>query len=168
MIGFKATLQKFGQQGEKTGWTYISIPRKIAEKIKPGTKKSFRVKGRIDEFAVSSVALIPMGDGDFIMAVNAIMRKAIKKQKGAGVSLELEEDVKPVPISAELLACLEDEPEANAYFKSLPGSHQHYYSRWIDSAKTDPTKTKRIATVLHAFSNKLSYAQMMQLQRKEM
>ncbi len=167
MIGFKATLLKFDKQGEKTGWTYVLIPQKIAEKIKPANKKSFRIKGRIDEFKIKSVALLPMGGGDFIMPVNAIMRKAIKKSKGATVVLEMEEDKAELKLSAELLACLADEPEAKAYFNSLPRSHQQYYSKWIESAKTDSTKTKRIATCINAFANKLSYSQMMQLQKKD-
>jgi len=48
----------------------------------------------------------------------------------------------------------------------LPGSHQQYFSRWIESAKTDATKTKRIAMAINAFSKKLGYSQMMQLQKK--
>lgn len=80
MIAFSATLLRFGQQGEKTGWTYILIPHAIAENLKPSNKKSFRVKGRIDAHnKVEAVALIPIGGGDFIFPVNAGMRKAIGK-----------------------------------------------------------------------------------------
>ncbi len=167
MIGFKAILLKFDSQGEKTGWTYILIPAKIAEKINPGTKKSFRVKGKIDEHKIRSVALLPMGGGDFIMPVNAVMRKAIKKTKAASVTVELEKDITPLKLSAELMACLKEEPDAKAYFESLPKSHQQYFSKWIESAKTETTKTKRIATAVTAFSNKLTYSQMMRLHRKD-
>ncbi len=167
MIGFKTQLLRFDKQGEKTGWTYILIPSKIAGKIKPSTKKSFRVKGKIDDHIIKSVALLPMGGGDFIMPVNATMRKAIKKMKGATVVVELEEDKAKLKLSKELLACLDDEPEGRGYFNSLPPSHQQYYSKWIEEAKTDTTKAKRISTCLEAFANKLSYSQMMQLHRKD-
>jgi len=165
MISFKATLQKFDQQGEKSGWTYIPIPAKIALQLKPGNKKSFRVKGSIDEFPIKSISLLPMGDGDFIMAVNAAMRKALMKRKGDVVKLSLEVDNAALKISAALLACMDDEPEAMAFFRKLPGSHQQYYSKWIESAKTDATKTKRIALAINAFSLKLSFAQMMRMQK---
>jgi hypothetical protein len=167
MIGFKTTLLKFGSQGEKTGWTYILIPGTIAEKIQPGTKKSFRVKGKIDDHKIKSVALLPMGEGNFIMPVNAAMRKAIRKTTGATVTVELQKDTAPLKLSAELMACLAEEPEARAYFDSLPKSHQQYFSKWIESAKTEVTKTKRIAACVTAFLNKLNYAQMLQLHRKE-
>ena len=167
MIGFKTTLLKFDKQGEKTGWTYILIPSKIAGKIKPGNKKSFRIKGKIDELKIKSVALLPMGGGDFIMPVNATMRKAIKKNKGATVIIEMEEDKAAPKLSAALLACLEDDPGSKSYFSKLPGSHQNYYSKWIESAKTDATKTKRIATCINAFANKLTFSQMMQMHKKD-
>jgi len=48
MISFHAVLQKFGDKGEKTGWTYIEVPAKMAGFLKENNKKSFRVKGKID------------------------------------------------------------------------------------------------------------------------
>ena len=35
MISFEATIQKFGNMGEKTGWIYIAVPVDIAVQIKP-------------------------------------------------------------------------------------------------------------------------------------
>ena len=70
---------KFGKQGEKTGWTYIEIPADLAQKLKPGNKKEFKVKGKLDKYVITRVSLLPMGSGIFIMALNAEMRKAIGK-----------------------------------------------------------------------------------------
>ena len=47
MLTFNTTIQKFGKQGEKTGWTYIVVPEKISKKLNPGVKKSYRVKGKL-------------------------------------------------------------------------------------------------------------------------
>jgi hypothetical protein len=49
----------------------------------------------------------------------------------------------------------------------LPGSHRNYFSKWIDSAKTDATKTKRIAMAVNALSKKWGYPEMMRNSRKE-
>ena len=70
MISFNATIEKFGKQGEKTGWMYIVVPSKVANKLNPGVKKSYRVKGKLDEHAIEKVSLIPMGEGDFITLEN--------------------------------------------------------------------------------------------------
>jgi hypothetical protein len=54
MIRFETIIKRFLSQGEKTGWTYIEIPVEIAQKLKPGNKKSFRAKGRLDEYCYAN------------------------------------------------------------------------------------------------------------------
>lgn len=167
MIKFSTTILKFDRQGEKTGWTYINIPAKIAKQLKPNNKKSFRVKGLLDEFAIEKVALMPMGEGDFIMAINAAMRKGIRKQKGAAIKVQLELDDAPILPPSELLECMDDEPEALKYFNSLPQGHRNYFTKWIDSAKTDTTKAKRIALVIKAMVRKIDFGAMLREERDE-
>ena len=117
MVTFTATIEKFDKQGEKTGWTYILIPRKIAGELNKGVKKSYRVKGKLDDTPIAQVALVPMGEGDFIMAINAAMRKGLGKRNGATVKVQLEPDKSKIVPPAELIACLQDEPEAYEYFQ---------------------------------------------------
>jgi hypothetical protein len=160
MIQFKATIKQFESQGEKTGWRYIEIPAALAQQLMPGTKKAFRVKGLLDSHPIEKISLVPMGGGDFILAVNSTIRKAIKKTTGAIVNVKLEVDNAPVIICPELIECLADEPAALAFFNKLPGSHQKYYSRWIESAKTEATKAKRIAQTVTACSRAMGYGEM--------
>ncbi|HEU4903615.1 MAG TPA: YdeI/OmpD-associated family protein, partial [Flavisolibacter sp.] len=138
MIHFKTTIKKFEKQGEKTGWTYISITQEQAERLKPATKVSFRVKGLLDDHGIEKTALLPMGDGSFIMPLNAAMRKALKKGKGDNVNVQLELDAEPVQHDADFLECLHDEPAALQTFQQLARGHQNYFSNWIQSAKTAP------------------------------
>ena len=166
MIAFTATLKQFAEQGEKTGWTYIEVPIDIAEKLKPGNKKSFRVKGLIDNYKIGGIALLPMGGGSFIMAVNAGMRKGIGKKKGAMVRVKLEEDKREFQFNKDFMDCMADEPVALQFFKTLPGSHQKYFSRWIDSAKTVETKARRIAWAVTALANKQGYGEMLRSHKK--
>lgn len=161
LVKFTTTILKFDDQGEKTGWSYIEIPADIAEQIKPNNKKSFRVKGKLDNYKISSVALMPMGNGNFIMPMNAAMRKATGKRKGATITVSLEEDKAPLKLNEDFIACLNDEPAALSHFNSLAGSHRNYFSKWIDSAKTEQTKTKRIAMAVSALSRNLGYPEMM-------
>ncbi|HVD98503.1 MAG TPA: YdeI/OmpD-associated family protein [Cytophagaceae bacterium] len=167
MIRFDAILLQFAEQGEKTGWTYLEVPAALAQKLKPGNKKSFRVKGKLDKFAFDGVSLLPMGEGDFIMAVNAEMRKGIRKIKGANVKVQMELDLHEKPLSAELMECLADEPKALKKFKSLPMSHQKYFSKWVESAKTDVTKAKRITQAVVALATGLGFSEMMKMNKKD-
>lgn len=145
MLQLTATIYKYDEAGEKTGWTYIHIPADAAQELKPGNKKSFRVKGIIDDTPVEGIALVPVGEGHFILPLNATLRRQLKKGKGATVQVKLEVDNKVIPPPEDLMACLADEPAALAYFNMLPPSHRLYYTRWINEAKTEPTRTKRIA-----------------------
>lgn len=167
MVKFTCKLEKFASQGEKTGWTYINVPASLAEQLKPGNRKSFRVKGKLDNYEISKVALLPMGDGDFILAVNATMRKAIRKQKGATVAVRLTVDEEPILPSKDFMTCLHDEPAALNFFEKLPRGHQNYFSKWIDAAKTEPTRAKRIAQAVNALAKKLGFPQMLRAAKAE-
>jgi uncharacterized protein YdeI (YjbR/CyaY-like superfamily) len=60
----------------------------------------------------------------------------------------------------DFIECLNDEPAALQYFNSLAAGHQRYFSKWIDSAKTEPTKAKRIAMAVTALARKMGYPEM--------
>ncbi len=167
MIQFNAVIKKFNEQGEKTGWSYIEIPEGIASKIKPGCKKSFRVKGSLDNYKIERTSLLPMGGGSFIIPINAAIRKALGKRKGAVIKVNLAEDKRDVEINKSFLICLADEPKALEFFNSLPGSHRNYFSKWIESAKTDETKIKRITRAVIALSRKLGYPEMLRMEKEE-
>jgi len=160
MVQFTTTILQFADQGEKTGWTYIRIPAAIVQKLKPGNKKSFRVKGRLDDYAIKKVALLPMGEGDFIMALNATVRKGIRKIKGAKLKVELEEDKTVIKPPADLMECLADEPKALEFFNTLARSHQNYFGKWVSDAKTVETRTRRIARVVNAMVKSMDFGQM--------
>lgn len=161
MTRFTATIKRFEKKGEKTGWSYIEISADLAQKLKSGNRKEFKVKGKIDNHPIRQVSLLPMGEGSFIMPLNSTIRKAIGKQQGATVIMDLAEDRSEFVLNKDFMDCLADEPAASSFFNTLPGSHQRYFSKWIDSAKTEPTKVTRIAQAVTALSKKQGYAEMM-------
>ena len=166
MIQFTTTILKFDKQGDKTGWMYIIITAALAEKLNPGVKKSFRVKGKFDEYVFKGVTLLPMGGGDFIIAFNATMRKGTGKRKGDKLKVQLEIDRKEYVLNPVFMDCLADDPHAMEAFKQMPRSHQNYYSKWIDSAKTESTQTKRIAIAVNSLAKKINFGQMLREQKK--
>ncbi|HVS95994.1 MAG TPA: YdeI/OmpD-associated family protein [Puia sp.] len=161
MVKFKAKILQFQQMGEKTGWSYILIPAKVAQELKPGNKRSFRVKGRLDDHPISGMALLPMGEGDFIMALKSAVRKTLRKQKGDTLEVQIEEDNKELVAPKDLLECLADEPEAQRHFKSLPKSHQNWYGNWVKAAKTQGTRARRIAQIVDGMVKRMSFQEML-------
>ena len=168
MIEFTTIILQFADQGEKTGWTYIEVPADIAQQLYPGNKKSFRVRGILDGFAVAGMALMPMGRGNFIMALKAEVRKGIRKSAGAMLQVKLEVDTDyKVEIPDELQECFDFEPDALEFFNSLPKSHREYFLKWINDAKTSETRAKRIVNTVNAMLRKWGYNVMMREMRKE-
>jgi hypothetical protein len=167
MVTFSAEIEKFAEMGEKTGWSYVFIPQHIAARIKADCKKSFRVKGKIDHTLIEGMATVPMGEGDFILALKASLRKQLRKEAGAVVNIELEEDKDfKMEIPEDLELCLSDEDHLMARFLKLPKSHQNWYINWVNSAKTEPTRTKRLVRIVSAMDREMTFAEMM-WERKE-
>jgi hypothetical protein len=159
LVSFKTILQKFNEKGEKSGWTYFTIPQHIANELNPTIKTSYRVKGKIDNMPIKMVALLPMGDGDFIIPFNQSYKKATGKKEGSSIEVLLEIDTDEFQISPDLLECLEDDAVAIAAFNKMPKSHQKYYSKWVESAKTYETKAKRISQTVFGLANGMDYGQ---------
>jgi hypothetical protein len=161
MVRFETIIKKFAQKGEKTGWTYFEVPADLAQKLKPGNRREFKVKGKLDTQPVRRISLLPMGGGHFIFVLNASLRKVLGKREGAMLKVSLEEDKSPFRFNQDFLACLDDEPRAKDFFLSLTGSHQRYFSKWIDDAKTDITRANRIAKAVNALARKMGYPEML-------
>lgn len=165
MITFSTKIQRFGKKGEKTGWTYISISEANAEKMNPGCRKSYRVKGTLDSFKIQKVAILPMGDGSFILPLNGQMRKATGKDLGDTLKVSIAHDARELQLNADFIECLKDDARAYEFFQTLPKGHQAYFSKWIDSAKTLSTKTKRITMAVIALAQKQGYGEMIRASR---
>jgi hypothetical protein len=167
MVEYSTVIHRFAEQGEKTGWTYIEVPADVAQQLKPNNKRSFRVKGTLDFFQIAGVALLPMGEGNFILALNADIRRGIRKSEGAMLKVVLEVDIEySVEPPPELLECLEEDPGSLAYYNSLPKSHRDYFIKWIDSAKTTPTRANRIVQMVNAMAMRWDYPTMIRANRK--
>lgn len=161
MIQFKAEIERFENMGEKTGWSYVFIPAILANQIKSDCKVSFRVKGKIDQVEVLGMAVMPMGEGDFILALKGELRKKLRKEAGASVELFLEEDKDfKIEMPEDLEMCLSEEQHLMANFLKQAKSHQNYYINWINQAKTEATRTKRLVMTVTAMDKQQDFGAM--------
>jgi Domain of unknown function (DUF1905)/Bacteriocin-protection, YdeI or OmpD-Associated len=144
LVNKKYLLEKFPGKG---GWTFARIPE-----ILPDKKAHFgwvKVRGTIDGFEIRKYHLMPMGNGKLFLPVKAEIRKKIKKREGDYVHVILYPDNEPLDIPEEMILCIQEEPEALEFFKSLSESEQKYYIQWIYSAKKEETKIDRLATCIN-------------------
>lgn len=143
-------LEKYPGKG---GWTFARIPE-----IKQDKKAHFgwvKVRGTIDGFEIRKYHLMPMGDGNLFLPVKVEIRKKVKKEAGDFVHIILFPDTEPLEIPEEMLLCLQDEPKAFNFFKSLSESEQKFYIQWIFSAKKEETKIDRLAKSINRLSQGL-------------
>ncbi|MEO5581538.1 MAG: YdeI/OmpD-associated family protein [Saprospiraceae bacterium] len=165
MIEFKARLEKFGSNKDKTGWTYVVIPSQKAQLL-TSQKTTFRIKGSIDQHKIKQVAILPSGEGNFILAVNAGMRKFILKKPGEEVVLKIDIDHSELLPDQDFLDCLYELPRAVKTFEALPKSHQNYFTKWIQTAKTPDTKANKIAMAIDALSRGLRFNEMLREKKR--
>lgn len=168
MIDFNTLILQFGAYGDKTGWTYILIPADQAQLLKPGDKRSFRVKGLLDNFEIAGKSLLPHGDGTFIFPLNEAIRAGIRKGAGASVQVRLTFDADfKIEVPDDLQDCFDFEPEAAEYFNSITKSHRGYFIKWINDAKTDETRAVRIISTVNAAMRRMDYGAMLR-ERKQL
>lgn len=144
LVDNKYLLEKFHGKG---GWTFARIPEIPQDKH---THFGWvKVRGTIDSFEIRKYHLMPMGNGNLFLPVKAEIRKKIKKNEGDYVHVILYPDNEPLDIPEEMLLCLNEEPKALTFFKSLTESEQKFYIQWIYSAKKEETKINRLAKTIN-------------------
>ncbi len=140
LIDQKFVLKKIPGKG---GWIYADLPQVIQNgKARFGW---VRVKGTIDGIEIKKYHLMPYGEGKLFLPVKAEIRKKIKKGEGDHVQVILYTDDEPIEIPAEMQSCLEDEPPAEKFFKSLSDGERQSYIKWIYSARQEETRVQRMA-----------------------
>lgn len=167
MLSFGSIIQKFANKGEKTGWTYVDVPPDILLKLKRKDKKEFRIKGVIDDVKFERLATYPIGDGNFIIAINAELRNKLGKKEGAMVSLKIELDKSEALQSQELIEALEEDKIAKKQFDSLLLSQRNYFHRYVYTAKGMDTKAGRIVNIINAMYKKQNFGEMIRSLKKE-
>ena len=167
MVYLKTEIEKYESNGEKTGWSYVHIPQKIADQIKPNSRRGFRVKGFLDELAVNGLSATPVKDDGFIIPLNKNLRRTLRKEEGAVVELRMEFDADFKIVMPEVLeVCLAQEEGLLEYFLSLPKSHQNYFINWLNTAKTEPTHTKRLVMIVNAMALKQDFGAMIRANKR--
>ncbi|MEC3878851.1 YdeI/OmpD-associated family protein [Parapedobacter sp. 10938] len=168
MTTFRAEIQRAENQGAAmAGWAYVEVPHAIANQIKPNYKQVYRVRGQIDGHAFAGLALMPKGEGDYYLAINGSMRRVLKKGVGEVLALCLEEDKDfKIVMPEDLEVCLLDEDDdLMGKFMALPMSHRNYFITYITDAKTEPTRTKRIAMTVEAMILGIDFGAMIRLDK---
>jgi hypothetical protein len=88
--------------------------------------------------------------GEFLLGLNATVREGAGVEAGDTVAVEVELDTAPreVDIPDALAAALDGDPAARAAFDALSYTHRKEYARWVEEAKREETRQRRVSQTL--------------------
>lgn len=167
MLSFKAIIQKSPSRDQRAGWTYVEIPPDLIVRLRLKNRREFRIKGLIDDVKIERLACYPVKDGDFILVLNAPLRKQLGKKEGATISVKFEKDDAGALKSKELLDCLKEDKPAEKQFNSITLAQQNYFHNYILSAKGIDTRAGRILNSIHAMHQKQDFGAMIRSLKKK-
>jgi uncharacterized protein YdeI (YjbR/CyaY-like superfamily) len=136
------------QSGKTT--TGIRVPDELVAALGPSRRPAVRVtvNGYTYRTSVASV------NGAFMVSVSSDVRKNAGVAGGEEVDVEIELDTEPrgVDVPADFQMALSRAPEASRFFEALSYSHKSAYVLWIQSAKKDETRQRRIPEAVRMLS----------------
>ena len=140
-LKFDATLNR--PEGVGT-WTYFDIPLDRMQLL--GAKGQVKVKGTINGHPFRTSAR-PHGNGSHYIVVNKSIRDAMGVTQGDVVKVEMDRDTAPrtVEIPADFADVLGAQGEKQEAFEALSYSRKKEFVEWIESAKKEDTRRRRIA-----------------------
>jgi hypothetical protein len=88
--------------------------------------------------------------GEFLLGLNREVRDGAGVNAGDSVEVEIALDAAPreVDVPGALATALDGDPEAGAAFNALAYTHRKEYARWVDEAKREATRQRRVAQAL--------------------
>jgi len=140
-IGFIATLQRRGPAAA------VVLDDEHVAAVGEGAKR-FPVVATVDGYTWRTT--VTRMHGEFLLGLNAAVREAAGVQAGDTVAVELALDTAPrdVDVPEALAVGLAGDPAARAAFDALAYTHRKEYARWIEEAKREETRQRRVARAL--------------------
>jgi hypothetical protein len=88
--------------------------------------------------------------GEFLLGLNRDVRQGVGAEAGDSVEVEISLDTAPreVDVPEALARALEGDPVANAKFNALAYTHRKEFARWVEDAKRDETRQRRVEQAL--------------------
>jgi hypothetical protein len=124
------------------GGAFVEVPFDVEKAF--GSKRP-KVKAVIEGVSYRGL-LVRMGGEHHILIILKGIRGQIGKTFGEKIKVVVETDVEPrvIEIPRELLKLFKNEKGAKLFFDGLSYSHQREYVQWINEAKQDETRQRRI------------------------
>ncbi len=144
---FRATIIDAGGGG-----AFVEVPFDVEKEF--GAKKP-KVKAMIEGVPYRGL-LVRMGGPKHILIILKGIREQIGKTFGdeIKVSVELDVEERVVTVPVDLKRAFKSDKEAKVAFEKLSYTHQREYVMWINEAKKEETRARRIAQAVERLKQK--------------
>jgi Bacteriocin-protection, YdeI or OmpD-Associated/Domain of unknown function (DUF1905) len=128
------------------GGAFVEIPFDVEAAF--GSKRP-KVQAMIEGHPYRGT-LVRMGTDCHIFPVLKEIREQVGKDFGDEVEITLEADLEPriIAVPPDLAELFEQAPEVRTFFEKLAYTHQKEYVNWINDAKQETTRQKRVAKTI--------------------
>ena len=141
---FKATIQN--ASGASGGGAFVEVPFDVEKTF--GSKRP-KVKAMIEGVPYRGL-LTRMGGPNHILIILKEIREQTRKTFGdeIQVSVELDTEERVIDIPKDLLKEMKKDMEAKNLFDKLSYTHKREYVMWINEAKKEETRQRRIVKTM--------------------
>ena len=138
---FKAVIEAASRGG-----AFVVVPYDVEATY---GQKRVKVKATFDGVSYRG-SIVRMGGPDHILPVLKAIRKEIGKGPGdrVTVTVEADTDERVVEVPDDFRRALARNASANAFFRGLSYTHKREYVLWVNDAKREETRRRRIARAL--------------------
>lgn len=125
-----------------SGGMYVIVPFDVEKEF---GKKRVKIIAKIETETYRG-SLTRMGGPDHILIILKDIREKIGKTAGDIINIVVEEDTQPrvVTIPQDLQKELDQNPKEKTFFQTLSYTYQKEYVNWIEGAKRETTRIRRI------------------------
>src|SRR4051794_40310160 len=152
-IRFSATLFRPVAAAKAVAWTFLTLPKEASAKLPSRGMTS--VEGTFNGLAYRGT-LEPDGQGGHWLKVDRELREAAGAEPGDVVSLEIApvtEEPEPRGPADLWNALAAADPEARAVWSDITPVARRDWVQWIESAKREATRLKRIESACDRLAN---------------
>ncbi len=163
VVRFTSTLER---STNKLWGCHFPVPNRIVEQISDGDRSGpIRVVCSLNGTAERQCAILPYGNGRFVITVNKKLRETLGLAFGMGVKVSLKKDKSEygLPLPEELQVLLRQDAEGDRLFHALTRGRQRTLLYIIGSAKSTEKRIERALVIVdHLKANKenINYKQL--------
>ncbi len=134
--------------------SFIEFPFNVEKEF--GVKGQVKVKAWFDGHEYRG-SLVKMGHHCHIIGVKKQIRKTISKTYGEIIHVKIikDTDLRTVVIPIDLINSFKNNPIAEEVFNNLSYSHRKEYIQWLEDAKKQETREKRVIKIIDLLIAKL-------------